>query len=72
MGVVRVIKVEHLTKNAMFRIMKRNRLDELRGRYARLMQQARDIQRRGDKKLLAKKMEEAELVSLVIHRISMS
>ena len=53
----------------MFKMFKKYRLNSLNERYARLVEQAREVRRRGDQQLYTEKMEEAEIVSLVIDRI---
>lgn len=56
----------------MLRLFKQDRLNDLRIKYNNLMEQARITKRRGDKRLFRKKLEEAELVAVVMARISMS
>ena len=51
------------------KVFKNYRLNSLNERYHRLIEQAKEIRRKGDTKLYAAKMEEAEIVSLVIARI---
>ena len=47
----------------MFSLFKKDPLKKLTTQYQKLMEEARDIQRSGDLKLYAKKIEEAEAVA---------
>ena len=53
----------------MFKFFKNYRLNSLNERYSQLVAQAKEIRRMGNMELYAAKMEEAEIVSLVINRI---
>ena len=54
----------------MWRILKKNRLDELRRRYTNLISTARTLNQVGDKKLSRELIEEADIVAAVIVRLS--
>ncbi len=53
----------------MIKMFKNYRLNSLKERYSRLVEQAGEIRKRGNYKLYSQKMEEAEIVALVIDRI---
>ena len=53
----------------MYKMFKNYRIKSLNERYARLVEQAREIRQMGNLQLYSEKMEEAEIVSLVIDRI---
>ncbi|MDH3709212.1 MAG: DUF6435 family protein [Cyclobacteriaceae bacterium] len=55
----------------MFTLFKKNPIKKLNRQYQKLMEEARDIQRTGDLKLYAQKIEEAELVAQEIEGTSM-
>ena len=52
----------------MLSLFKKNPLKKLNRQYQKLMEEARDIQRSGDLKLYARKIEEAESVAQEIER----
>ena len=54
----------------MFALFKKDPLQKLKKQYARLMEEARDIQRSGDLKLYAVKIAEAEELAKKIENLS--
>ena len=54
----------------MLSIFKKNPLTRLNKQYQKLMEEARDIQRSGDLKLYARKIEEAEAVAQQIESLA--
>ena len=55
--------------NTMFSFFKKDPVEKLTRQYKKLMEEARDVQRSGDLKLYAKKMEEAEALSKEISKL---
>ena len=53
----------------MLSLFKKDPLKKLNKQYQKLMEEARDIQRSGDLKLYAKKIEEAEKVAQLIEKL---
>jgi hypothetical protein len=62
----------HINSMIMFSIFSTNPVKKLNKQYERLMKEARDIQRSGDLRLYAKKIEEAELLAKRISSLSTS
>ena len=54
----------------MYRIIRESRLNKLNRSYKALMQQAREIRKKGDQNRFKRKMEEADIMGRVIARIS--
>ncbi len=54
----------------MFSFFKKDPVKKLEKKYLRLMEEARDIQRSGDLRLYAKKIEEAETVQREIEQLN--
>jgi len=54
----------------MFSFLKKDPVKKLNRQYQKLMEEARDIQRSGDLKLYARKIEEAEAVAKQIEELS--
>ena len=55
----------------MFSLFKKNPLKKLNRKYSKLMEEARDIQRSGDLRLYAKKVEQAEQLARQIATMAM-
>lgn len=56
----------------MFSLFSKNPTKKLEKEYKKVMLEARDIQRSGDLKLYAKKMEEAEIIAEKIAQLSIA
>ena len=54
----------------MFSFLKKDPVQKLNRQYQKLMEEARDIQRSGDLKLYARKIEEAEAVAQQIEALA--
>jgi len=59
-----------INRNIMFNLFKKNPLKELEKKYARLMEEAMQLQRKGDIKGYAAKIAEAEAVQKEIDALS--